>query len=115
MEWATLSSQLILFIKIDFEKSYDRVEWNFILRMLWALGFGPQFIHYVSILFSNASTMIMTNGILFEPMNLQRLIQQGFPLLPFLYVLVVDALGYLVEAKAITHHIQGIQLPNDEG
>ena len=44
MEWERVSNQEAMFIKIDFEKAYDRIEWNFILSMLQALGFFHVFI-----------------------------------------------------------------------
>lgn len=34
-------------MKIDFEKAYDHIEWNFIIDMLEALGFGPIFLQYI--------------------------------------------------------------------
>ena len=44
MEWARHSKQQAIFLKIDFAKAYDRIEWPFILTMLEALGFGPTFL-----------------------------------------------------------------------
>ena len=44
MEWACKSKQLGIFLKIDFAKAYDHIEWPFILAMLRALGFGPNFL-----------------------------------------------------------------------
>jgi hypothetical protein len=43
-----------LFIKIDFEKEYDLVEWSFILAMLKALSFGPSFLCAIEMLFGAA-------------------------------------------------------------
>ena len=43
MEWACKSKQLSIFLKIDFSKAYDHIEWPFILAMLQALGFGHNF------------------------------------------------------------------------
>ena len=34
MEWARKSKQKAIFLKIDFAKAYDRIEWPFILAML---------------------------------------------------------------------------------
>lgn len=58
MEWARASQQNDLFVKIHFDKAYDKIEWNFILAMLQALGFGLRFIASIKMLFSNASTII---------------------------------------------------------
>jgi hypothetical protein len=55
MEWARNQALEAMFIKIDFEKVYDRVEWPFILTMLKALGFGPYFIKAVETLFAEVS------------------------------------------------------------
>lgn len=47
MEWARISDQDALFIKIDFEKACDRIEWYFITSMLQALGFGFYFVNII--------------------------------------------------------------------
>jgi hypothetical protein len=39
MEWARGLDLDVLFIKIDFEKAYDGVEWLFILVMLKVVSF----------------------------------------------------------------------------
>lgn len=62
MEWDRTSNQNTLFVKIYFEKSYDKIEWNFILAMLQALGFDPAFLALVKMLFSDASTVITQDG-----------------------------------------------------
>lgn len=58
MEWARLSNQRILFIKIDFKKSYDKIEWIFILTMLEALCFGSYFISTMHMLFQDAFVVL---------------------------------------------------------
>jgi hypothetical protein len=54
MEWARAFGLDALFIKIDFEKEYDLVEWSFILAMLKALSFGPSFLCAIEMLFGAA-------------------------------------------------------------
>ena len=41
-------------MKIDFKKAYDKVEWDFILMTLRALGFGERFVQIVQTLFVDA-------------------------------------------------------------
>jgi hypothetical protein len=51
------------------------------------------------------------NGITSEAFKLSRLVRQGYPLAPFLYLFVADCLGYLLEK---TDNVQGITLPGNE-
>jgi hypothetical protein len=51
MEWAKETSQQALFLKIDFDKAYDWIDWTFITDMLTCLGFGSQCVGMVSTFF----------------------------------------------------------------
>ena len=53
----------------------------------------------VNTLFSWASSFVSMNNSLSPHIHLHRLIRQGHPLSLYLYVLIVDALGYLLEAS----------------
>ena len=53
----------MLFLKIDFEKAYDKIEWSFILVMLSMLGFDPHFLQTIRMLFFNASIVLSMNNI----------------------------------------------------
>lgn len=46
MEWEKISNQDVSMFLIDFEKAYDRVEWEFILMMLEAFGFPSNFVRF---------------------------------------------------------------------
>ena len=50
MNWAKASGQDCAMLLIDYEKSYDRIEWGFIMMMLEALGFPTHYCRMVSIL-----------------------------------------------------------------
>ena len=61
-EYASDLSLDFLFLKIDFDKAYDRVEWDFILQSLYDMGCGKMFIKFVHVLLGNATTHISLNG-----------------------------------------------------
>lgn len=86
MEWVRRSRQQALFLKIDFAKAYDHIEWPFILTMLQALGFGPFFLQYVEMLFEDASSCITINRSQSEAFGLFKSIRQGCSLALSLYV-----------------------------
>ena len=96
MKWTHLSKQNILFIKIDFEKAYDWIEWRFILSMLKFVGFRPMFINSISMLFKYAFAILNLNNFQFDNSSLFQSIRQGCPVSPSLYILVAKALGYLL-------------------
>ncbi|XP_057851145.2 uncharacterized protein LOC131061466 [Cryptomeria japonica] len=113
MEWANSSHQEAAMLLLDFEKAYDRIEWDFILMMLKAFGFPDIFCKYIQILLKDASAMIDVNGSLTNPIPLSRSIRQGCPLAPALFVIASDALHYILKDDTISPKVRGITLPND--
>lgn len=100
-----------LFFKIDFDKAYDHIECDFILQSLHDFGLGRNFCKSVNILLGNARAKIALNGTLIEAISLKRSIRQGCPLASLFFVIVADALGWLVEDALLTGTLQGIQIP----
>ena len=64
MEWARECLQQALFLKIDFDKSYERVDWTFIIDMLSFLGFGSEHVGMINTLFFSTSTFLAVNNFL---------------------------------------------------
>ncbi|XP_059075477.1 secreted RxLR effector protein 78-like [Cryptomeria japonica] len=92
MEWARTSNQDAAMFLFDYEKAYDRVEWEFIIMMLESFGFLGEFCQIVKVLLHDASAQIDINGSLSTPIVLSRSIRQGCPLAPSLFVIASDAL-----------------------
>ena len=109
-DYASELSLDFLFLKIDFDKAYDRVEWDFILQSLHDVGLGKKFINYTHMLLGNASSIVAFNGSLSQPIQLKRSIRQGCPLAPLLFVIVADSLGWLVQQSMAQGKIQGIPI-----
>ncbi|XP_059078008.1 uncharacterized protein LOC131876588 [Cryptomeria japonica] len=99
---------------IDFEKAYDMIEWDYIIQMLQSLGFPPGFCNMVRTLLCDANVVVELNGIRSSNLALTRSIRQGCPLALALFVLVVDAMFYLLKDSSTTSPIRGISLPNKE-
>ena len=54
------------FIFLDQEKAFDRVNHEFLIKTMETFGFGNDFIKWIKVLYSNASTKIKINGYLTE-------------------------------------------------
>ena len=76
--------------------------------MLTYLGFGLRCVSVVKTLFSYAFAFVSINNTLSPHIHLHKSIKQGCPLAPYLYVLNVDALGYLLETTNQQAHIRGV-------
>lgn len=92
MEWARVFDQEALFIKINFEKAYEMIEWNFILSMLQALGFDLIFIQSVRMLFRDCYDVLTMNCVYSTPITVAHFVHQSFPLITSLFILAVELL-----------------------
>ena len=86
-------------LKIDLEKAYDKLEWNFIRVMLIRANLPEDLIDIILSCVSTVSTSIMVNGEALDPIYPSRGIRQGDLLSPYLFILCIDFLGQLIEEK----------------
>ena len=53
-----------LLIFIDFQKAFDSLEWNFLLRCLESFNFGSSLIRRVFTFYKNIQSGVINNGII---------------------------------------------------
>ena len=97
------------FMFLDQEKAFDRVNHKFLFKTMEAFGIGQQFINWVKILYSNATTKVNINGHLSDNIPLNRGVRQGCPLSSLLYVMVIEVLALQLRKNPdiVGFHIQG--------
>ena len=86
-------------IKIDLEKAYDKIEWSFIKEILVNFNFPGNLIDLIMSCVSLVSTSLLFNEGCLEPFRSSQGIRQGNPLFPYLFILCMEYLGYLIKAK----------------
>ncbi len=94
---------------LDFEKAFDRIEWNFLFTALTKLGFSSTWVRWVRTLYHEASLAIRINGEARPIFQLARSIRQGCPLAPYLFIIAIDVLGHMLEDPR--YAIEGLTLP----
>jgi hypothetical protein len=90
-------------IKINMEKAFDRMEWNFLFAILAKLGFHPTWINWIRICITSPSFSILING---SPYGLR----QGDPLSPFLFILGTEVFSRLLQRQFSIGLLKGIKM-----
>jgi len=97
-------------IKLDLAKTYDKLGWEYLQRILKAYGFDDRWIEWIMSMISTPSMSILLNGTLTETFKPSRGLRQGDPLSPFLFIIVVDGLGRLIKARVNNGKLKGLRL-----
>lgn len=86
-------------IKIDLEKAYDRLQWHFVRDMLHLYKFPKSLTKLILSCVSSSSISILLNGGKLESFLPSRGIKQGDPLSPYLFIICMEILGFLIDLK----------------
>ena len=108
VDYCSLISTPAALISLDQEKAFGRVDWSFLRSVLISMGFGPSFVKWVDLFYCNSRSSVNVNGYISNSFPLSRGVQQGCPLSPLLYVLVVEVLACNIRAN---RSIRGLCLP----
>lgn len=95
-----------LFLGLDAEKAFDRVDWLFLEQSLKHMGFTDLFIGWIKIFYKNPKSRVRVNGHCSDFFPLRRGARQGDGLSPCLFILSIEPLAELIRADP---HIQGIR------
>ncbi|XP_058776253.1 uncharacterized protein LOC131650564 [Vicia villosa] len=85
-----------MLVKVDFEKAYDCVSWDFLRSMLKRMDFGDQWCGWMETLGFNSSMSVFVNGSPTTDFNVARGLCQGDPISPFLFLLVAEVFSGLM-------------------
>ena len=91
-------------------KTYDRVEWGFLKKVMEKMGFGEKWVKLIIECISTVSYSILVNGEPKGDIKPSRGIRQGDPLSPYLFPLCLKGLNQMLQAAAREDEIKGFSL-----
>ena len=96
-------------LSLDQEKAFDLVDWGFLICILSSFNFGPDFINWIRLFYTNIESAVVINGWTSSFFSPTRGVQQGCPLSPLLYVITIEVLAVCLWTSP---KLTGIALPN---
>jgi hypothetical protein len=85
-----------LICKLDLEKAYDHINWDFLLYMLERFGFGDRWRGWMYQCVSTVRFSVLINGTPEDFFDSSRGVRQGDPLSPLLFVMVMEAFSRMM-------------------
>ena len=95
-------------VKLDISKAYEKVEWNFLEKIMLSLGFPAQWVDLAMSTVRSVSYSVIVNG---EPCGYitpSRGIKQGDPLSSYLFLFCVEGLSSLLQQATLNNHMKGL-------
>ncbi|GJZ47857.1 RNA-directed DNA polymerase, eukaryota [Tanacetum coccineum] len=110
LSWCKKTKKQAMFFKVDFAKAYDSVRWDYLLDVLQAFGFGPNWCRWIRGTFSSARASILVNGSPTSEFSFFRGLKQGDPLSPYLFILIMESLHISFSRAIADGFFNGIKL-----
>ena len=86
-----------LLCKLDIEKAYDHLIWDFLFQVMDKMSFGRKWLNWIRWCISTTSFSVLVNGTPIGFFWSFRGLRQRDPLSPYLFVIEMEALSYLID------------------
>ena len=97
-------------VKVDLQKAYDRVNWDFLKTVLTNFGFPDIFIKWVMECVTTTSLSVLVNGGKSNFFHPSRGLRQGDPLSPYLFILCQEILSRLIDREQAAGTVSGVKM-----
>ncbi|MDV3199462.1 MAG: reverse transcriptase family protein, partial [Sweet potato little leaf phytoplasma] len=109
--WLKKDKAKAFLFKIDFEKAFDSLNWNFIDKVFEQMGFPDRWRIWIRGILSSARASVLVNGAPTAEFDYHRGLRQGDPLSPFIFIVAMEALSCFMNRLVSCGVFKGISLP----
>jgi ribonuclease HI/exonuclease III len=92
---------------LDQEKAYDKIDHEYLWKVLETYGFPKNFIKRVQNIYQYGKTAVMVNGTQGKPIEINRGVRQGDPMSCLIYDIAIEPLANMLRKSKL----KGIKVP----
>ena len=111
IEYVHTKNEPFVVLSLDFEKAFDKLEWEAMHCAMKAFGIGEQYRNMFQILHANPVSCTTNNGYWSEWFFPTRACRQGDPISSLIFVLKIEILGIKLHRNI---NIKGVQMSKRE-
>ncbi|GKB64852.1 RNA-directed DNA polymerase, eukaryota [Tanacetum coccineum] len=114
IQWCNRKRKKSMIFKVDFEKAFDSVRWDFLDMILKKFGFGSKWRVWIKGCLISSTASVLVNGSPTKEFQFQKGLRQGDPLSPFLFLLVMESLHFSFTRAMNFGFFKGIKIGGQE-
>lgn len=99
-----------LAVKLDLNKAYDSICWDFLFQVLKRMGFNKTWIGWIKECASTVKYSINANGEQICNITPNRGLRQGDPLSPYLFLILVNVFSQLMNKAISVKSLVGVRM-----
>ncbi|XP_060965296.1 uncharacterized protein LOC133034262 [Cannabis sativa] len=103
-----------MMIKIDMEKAYDKLNWEFIIAVLSQIGLSQPLTKWIRACILTKEIKLLINGSIEGRIKPERGLRQGDPLSPTLFITAAETLSRLIFQKEKSGEIRGFKMGRND-
>lgn len=99
--------------KVDFNKAFDSINWNYLFSVMSQLGFGEKLIFWIKGCLSSSRASVLINGSATKEFHISKGVRQGDPLSPFLFIIAMEGLNVAMRTACQKSLFHAVKVPKD--
>ncbi|GKC12731.1 RNA-directed DNA polymerase, eukaryota [Tanacetum coccineum] len=110
LQWCKVKKKQSFIFKVDFEKAYDSVRWDYLDDVLRKFSFGERWCGWIQDCLRSSWGSVIVNGSPTEEFQFYKGLKQGDPLSPFLFILIMKSLHISFQRVVDVGKFKGIEI-----
>lgn len=112
--WVKKVKDKMLLFKVDFNKAFDTVNWEYLDHIQMQMGFGERWRGWIQSFLKSLTLSILVNDSPMGEFEMDRGIIQGDPLSPFLFIIAMEGLNIVMKEACAKGIFKGKKNPQQQ-